>query len=275
MSANCVPGTTVPSPSISTIAFLGIKIDLITPYRLLDLVSDCISSQRKIVIASHNLHSLCLHSGTPSDAESLRRFYDDTDYTLADGMSMVLLGRLMGHRISAQHRIAYNDWLPIMLPFAVDSGWRIFYLGSTPEAAAKGAEILLARYPEVQLKVRHGHFDARYQSASNAKVVAEISAYRPHILFVGMGMPRQERWIHENLNDLDANVILPSGATLDYIAGAKRMAPRWMGKLGLEWAFRLATEPRRLAFRYLAEPWGLLGSVLRNSLEASRSKNPE
>jgi N-acetylglucosaminyldiphosphoundecaprenol N-acetyl-beta-D-mannosaminyltransferase len=270
MSANCVPAITMPGPSVKTIAFLGIRIDLITSARLLDLVSDCISAQRKVVIAHHNLHSLCLHRSSPTDAMSLRRFYDDALYTLADGMSMVVLGRLLGHRISARHRIAYNRWLPLMLPGAIDSGWRIFYLGSTAEVAAKGAEVLRARYPGLQLQVHHGHFDAQHESDSNAKVVAEISEYRPHILFVGMGVPRQECWIQENLNDLDVNVILPSGATLDYIAGAKRMAPRWMSKLCLEWAFRLATEPRRLAFRYLVEPWGLLRPVVANSLEESR-----
>jgi N-acetylglucosaminyldiphosphoundecaprenol N-acetyl-beta-D-mannosaminyltransferase len=87
-----------------------------------------------------------------------------------------------------------------------------------------------------------------------------------------MGMPRQERWILENRDDIDANVIFPSGATLDYIAGAKPMAPRWMGALGLEWAFRLATEPRRLAVRYLVEPWGLLTAVVTNSLQTSRDQ---
>lgn len=83
-------------------------------------------------------------------------------------------------------------------------------------------------------------------------------------------MPRQEKWIQQNRNDIDANVILPSGATLDYVAGTKRMAPRWMGVLGLEWAFRLATEPRRLAYRYLVEPWGFLSAAIRNNLETSR-----
>jgi N-acetylglucosaminyldiphosphoundecaprenol N-acetyl-beta-D-mannosaminyltransferase len=273
MSANCVPAITVPSPSVKTIAFLGVKIDLITPAKLLDLVSDCISAQGKVIIAHHNLHSLTLHRSSPTDALLLRRFYERTHYTLADGMSMIVLGRLLGQHISAQHRVAYNDWLPLMLPVAVESGWRIFYLGSTPEVAARGAEVLRARYPGLELKVHHGHFDAQHQSNSNARVVAEISEYRPNILFVGMGVPRQERWIQENLKDLDVNVILPSGATLDYIAGSKRMAPRWMGKLCLEWAFRLATEPRRLAFRYLVEPWGLLSPVVANSFEESREQS--
>jgi N-acetylglucosaminyldiphosphoundecaprenol N-acetyl-beta-D-mannosaminyltransferase len=85
-----------------------------------------------------------------------------------------------------------------------------------------------------------------------------------------MGMPRQEKWIQDNRKDIRANVILTSGATLDYVVGAKRMAPRWMGTLGLEWAFRLATEPRRLAFRYLIEPWGLLSAVVSKRIEMAR-----
>ena len=190
MSANCVPAIPVPRPPVETVSFLGVKIDLITRATLLDLVSECISAQRKVVIAHHNLHSVSLHRSSPADAPLLRRFYDRAHYTLADGMSMVVLGRLLGHRISPRHRVAYNDWLPVMLPVAVDSGWRIFYLGSTEEIAAKGAEVLRARYPGLQLKVHHGHFETEHQSDSNVKVVAEICDYRPNILFVGMGVPR-------------------------------------------------------------------------------------
>ena len=156
--------------------------------------------------------------------------------------------------------------VPIMLSIAAKNEWRLFYLGSTAEVAATGAQVLIAKFPGLQLKAHDGHFDVQRHGAYNNEVLAEISNYQPHILFVGMGAPRQERWIQENRSDIEANVILTSGATLDYIAGAKRMAPRWMGAVGLEWTFRLATEPRRLASRYLLEPWGLLRAVVTNSL---------
>jgi N-acetylglucosaminyldiphosphoundecaprenol N-acetyl-beta-D-mannosaminyltransferase len=81
---------------------------------------------------------------------------------------------------------------------------------------------------------------------------------------VGMGMPRQELWIEANLNAIQANIILATGAVLDYVAGVIPTPPRWSGPLGLEWAFRLAAEPRRLASRYLIEPWTLVPIVLRN-----------
>ncbi len=263
----------VSAPPLGVVRFMGVTVNLLTSYSLLDLVIDCIATNRTIVIANHNLHSLCLHSSSSSrEAAVFRRFYDDAQYTVADGMSIVALGRLYGREIDYRHRIAYNDWLPLMLPIAVQNGWRVFYLGSTAEVAAKGTLVLTTRFPGLQLKSHHGHFDVKRQGTDNNKVLAEISRFKPQILFVGMGMPRQERWILENRDEIDANVILPSGATLDYIAGAKRMAPRWMGALGLEWAFRLATEPRRLAARYLVEPWGLLAAVITNSLRTSRDQ---
>ena len=74
---------------------------------------------------------------------------------------------------------------------------------------------------------------------------------------VGMSMPRQERWVLDNFERLNTNAILTAGATLDYAAGAVPTPPRWAGKLGLEWLFRLVAEPKRLWRRYLVEPWFL------------------
>jgi N-acetylglucosaminyldiphosphoundecaprenol N-acetyl-beta-D-mannosaminyltransferase len=270
MSAQCSPAVATPGPVVETSSFLGVNIAMVTSNGLLDLVSECIRSQRRVVIAHHNLHSLCLHSSSSGDAALLRRFYDEVEYTVADGMSMIILGRLQGHKLGRRHRVAYNDWLPVLLPMAVRFGWRVFYLGSTVDVADKGAAILRMRFPGLQLDAHHGHFDADRDSNETRHVLATIARFRPNILFVGMGVPRQERWIQDNRRNIEANVILTSGATLDYIAGAKQMAPRWMGNLGLEWAFRLATEPRRLAFRYLVEPWGLISAILTNDIHTSR-----
>jgi N-acetylglucosaminyldiphosphoundecaprenol N-acetyl-beta-D-mannosaminyltransferase len=272
MLAEVVPA--VPGSPMQSITFLGVTVNLLTADGLLDLVAYCIRDQTKIVVANHNLHSLCLHTSSSQDATLMRQFYANAQYTLADGMSIIALGKLHGQPISLRHRIAYNDWLPVMLPVAVKNGWRIFFLGSTADVAAKGVQVLRERFPGLQLRSHEGHFDIRHDGNSNVKVLTEISEFRPHILFVGMGMPRQERWIYENRNEIDANAILPSGATLDYIAGAKRMAPRWMGALGVEWAFRLATEPRRLAYRYLVEPWGLVNALITSSLTPRDQMSP-
>jgi N-acetylglucosaminyldiphosphoundecaprenol N-acetyl-beta-D-mannosaminyltransferase len=113
----------------------------------------------------------------------------------------------------------------------------------------------------------HGYFDANPESQENERVLNAIEAYKPHILMVGMGMPRQEYWIQQNLKRLCANVILPAGAAIDYVAGAVPTPPRWAGRLGLEWAFRLTAEPQRLWRRYLVEPWSILGVVAQDFLK--------
>jgi N-acetylglucosaminyldiphosphoundecaprenol N-acetyl-beta-D-mannosaminyltransferase len=100
-------------------------------------------------------------------------------------------------------------------------------------------------------------------------VLAAIRSFRPHILMVGMGMPRQEHWILDNLDEIEVRVILTAGACMDYVAGAVPTPPRWMGRWGLEWLFRLGSDPTRLWRRYLIEPWFVFRLFIRDLLARS------
>ena len=109
-----------------------------------------------------------------------------------------------------------------------------------------------------QIEVSDGFFDARRDSEENEALIERINTYRPDLLMVGMGMPRQEFWT-QNFARLKAHVILSSnGAAFEYVAGAVPTPPRWAGRIGLEWVFRLVNEPRRLFARYLIKPWCML-----------------
>ena len=101
----------------------------------------------------------------------------------------------------------------------------------------------------------HGFFDTDINSAENKVVVEQIRAFKPNILIIGMGMPRQEKWIYENSAILNADVIMTSGAVMEYVAGTVKTPPRWMGRNGLEWLYRLTEHPERFWFRYMVEPW--------------------
>jgi len=142
---------------------------------------------------------------------------------------------------------------------ARERSWRVFYLGSRPGIADEGARKLIETYSGIDLEYAHGHFDSAGEE--NQKILERIGSYSPHILFVGMGMPRQEHWILDNLEHLGTAVVLPCGAAIDYVAGEIRTPPRWAGRWGLEWLFRLIAEPGRLWRRYLIEPW-LLSALL-------------
>jgi N-acetylglucosaminyldiphosphoundecaprenol N-acetyl-beta-D-mannosaminyltransferase len=233
---------------------------------LTDTVIETVSTNQKWVIANHNMHSLYhFHKEVAAGSDGpFQRYFSRAQRTHIDGMSIVLLARLYGHAAGRIHRVGYTDWLPSLMASAVEKSWRVFYLGSAPGVVDIGAMALQKRHPELQIDYRHGYFDMDPKGSENKSVLRQIADFQPHLLMVGMGMPRQELWIEANLDAIQANVILATGAVLDYVAGVIPTPPRWSGPLGLEWAFRLASEPRRLASRYLMEPWTLIPTILRN-----------
>ena len=159
-------------------------------------------------------------------------------------------------------RSTYLDWRDDFWRLAEARRWRVFYVGWAPGVAQAAAARLAERYPNVRLGCQHGYFDHAAGSPDNAQVLATIAAFEPHVVMVGMGMPLQEIWALENRAALKAGAILTVGAAFDYEAGAQAAAPRWTGRIGLEWLARLIAQPRRLAGRYLLEPWSLLGPAI-------------
>lgn len=239
---------------------LGVQVDALSIPELNSLIAESVKQNRKWIIANHNLHSLYLYHHYPK----MRAFYAKADYTHIDGMPLVLFGKLLGFPLHREQRVTYVDWVNPLMTEAAREGWRIFYLGSKPGIAERGARILRDSFPGLQIGCAHGYIDNSRYSQENLAVLAVIKAYQPHVLMVGMGMPRQEYWIAENLESIHANTILTSGACIDYVAGAIPTPPRWMGRFGLEWLYRLITEPKRLWKRYLLEPWFVVILLLRD-----------
>lgn len=237
-------------------------MDAVTFSDLKSIVEETIELDEQRLVVNHNLHSVYLFH---HDAK-MRAFYEQARHIYIDGMSLVWLGRMLGHRLSRKHRLACIDYMRPLMAEAARGGWRVFHLGSRPEVAERGRHILENEIPGLQIATVHGYFDARPHSEENQQVLERIKEYRPNILMVGMGMPRQEHWILENMDLIQANVVINVGAWLDFLTGAKSTTPRWLGQIGLEWAYRLVTEPRRLWRRYLLEPWFVAGLFLQESL---------
>lgn len=231
--------------------FLGVEMDALDIPQLNGLVAESIQQQQKWIIANHNLHSLYIFHHD----SKMRAFYAKANYTHIDGMPLVFIGKLLGHYLKRKHRVTYADWVWYLMEEAAIKDWRIFYLGSKPGIAQQGANILRQKFPGLKIACAHGYIDVGKDSQENQATIATINAFQPHILMVGMSMPRQEHWILDNLEQLHTNVILPSGACIDYVAGAVPTPPRWMGRMGLEWFYRLFSEPKRLWKRYLLQPW--------------------
>ena len=246
-------------PQRARVRILDADVDLLTTAELTECVDETVRNDARMVVANHNLHSLRLLRRNPE----LRAFYESADLVHIDGMPLVWIARLLGLGARREHRTTYVDWLPEIVALSARRSWRLFYLGSRPGVAQAGLDRLAQRFPGFEGRSMHGYLDQGQPGHASADVIEAIRAFRPHILLVGMGMPRQELWIARHRASLAASVILPCGAAIDYVAGVVPTPPRWAGALGLEWLFRLVAEPRRLAHRYLIEPWALAIPLLR------------
>lgn len=242
------------------VTILGQSMDLVKPEEVLHHIQQAVRQGAKSLIANHNLHSLYLMQKRPE----LGAFYDKADLIEVDSTPLLAFSRALGLHSRGFHRCTYLDWRDHFWSVANREGWRVLSVGGAPGVGDDAARRLKLRYPDTDIAIHHGFFDARPGSSENAAVLDRITAFQPHILFVGMGMPRQELWIAENFERLPDCVILSVGAAFDYEAGVQSAAPRWMGRAGIEWAYRLLHDPKRLFVRYCVEPWTLLPLALRD-----------
>lgn len=224
---------------------LGVGVD---PLDVRELEADVERLARRGggIVLNVNVHCLNLLYGE----RELREFFAAADVVFCDGAGVRLAAAMLGRSLPA--RITYADWLPRLAALAEDRGLSLFFLGARPGVAEAARKNLLASHPGLKVVgARHGFFDHRAGSPGNEAVVAEISAARPDVLLVGLGMPLQERWLMENSHRLDFGVALTGGAVFDYASGRLRRGPRLLTDNGFEWLARLLVEPRRLWRRYL------------------------
>ncbi|MDO8295781.1 MAG: WecB/TagA/CpsF family glycosyltransferase [Caulobacter sp.] len=250
------------------VTLLGQTMDMVKAEEVLHFIANHVAQGKRAIVANHNAHSLYLLRG---NAE-LQAFYERADLVEADSRPLLMWARLTGRSSRAFHRCTYLDWREDFWEIAEAHGWRVFYLGGAPGVAEKAAANIRRTRPGARIAVRDGFFDITPGSAEARSVLDDIAAFAPHVLMVGMGMPRQEIWIHRNYDALPPCVVLPVGAAFDYEAGVQRAAPRWMGRMGVEWLFRLVADPRRLFHRYCVEPWRLLGLLVDDAVASARSR---
>ncbi|MHA3683342.1 WecB/TagA/CpsF family glycosyltransferase [Leucobacter sp. HY1908] len=179
--------------------------------------------------------------------------------TYADGQSIVWASRLLGR--SLPERLATTDLAVPVLWAAARDRIPVYFLGAEPGVAEHAANQLRAQIPGLQLRTHHGYFSER----DTERITADIARHRTRILFVGLGNPVQERWVAAHAEKLPA-AVLTCGGLFDWLSGANKRAPRWMIRAGLEWAWRVLLEPRRLAGRYLIGNTQFMAALARQRL---------
>lgn len=200
-----------------------------------------------------------------------REVYERAFLVLPDGMPIIWAARLLG--IPLIEKISGSDLFPQLCMLSARKGYRLFFLGGREDAAIKAANVLRNRMPGVQIVGCYSPpFEFENNDDENKKIVKLIRNSHPDILCVGLGAPKQEKWIFKYRESLKVPVSIGVGISFEFIAGIVRRAPIWMRNSGLEWFWRLLMEPRRLARRYLIEDPRFLWLILKQTLLHSDDK---
>jgi len=182
------------------------------------------------------------------DSPEFRAVMNAADLVTPDGMPLVWGLRLLGVR--AATRVYGPNLTPVVLGAAAREAVPVGFYGATPQVLERLLSVLRSRFPGLKLVYAFSPPFRALSSDEDEEVVREINLSGARILFVGLSTPKQEYWMAAHRGRVRA-VMVGVGAAFDFIAGTKPQAPRWLMPLGLEWLFRLATEPRRLWRRYL------------------------
>lgn len=203
------------------------------------------------------------------DDPEFRSVYERAALVLADGMPLLWASRLLGTPLRA--KVSGSDLFVEFAAEAARRGLRLYLLGGRPGAAARAAQVLTERHPGlVVCGVDSPPLGFDRDEALNRRALAKIRAARPDVLFVGLGAPKQEKWIHRWRHDAGVPVSIGVGVSFEFVAGLVRRAPRLLQRVGLEWAWRLLMEPRRLWRRYLVEDTRFVWLFLRQWASARR-----
>lgn len=177
-----------------------------------------------------------------------RRILRQSDLNTADGMPVVWTQQLLGSRQAT--RVYGPTLMQWLLHDASEKGYRIGFYGGKPEAVERLVKNLKLVYPRMNIVLQISPPYRELTREEDDEMTARINAARPDLLWIGLGCPRQERWMAEHRHRIPA-VMIGVGAAFDFLSGTVRQAPRWMQNSGLEWFYRLICEPRRLWKRYL------------------------
>ena len=236
-----------------TVSLFGLDIDAIPMREAVNRLCRWIAQRDGCCryVVTPNVDHLVLLRDNPA----LREAYRDASLVVADGLPLVLASRLFGKPIP--QRVAGSDLVPALFAAADQQhSMRVFLLGAAAGVAEQAAERIESTWPCVRVTGVHSPpLGFEHNAIDNRQILDRIAQQQPDVLVVGLGAPKQELWVHAHQQHIPASVALCAGATIDFLAGHKRRAPRWIQRIGMEWCHRMLTDPRRLVRRYARDAW--------------------
>jgi N-acetylglucosaminyldiphosphoundecaprenol N-acetyl-beta-D-mannosaminyltransferase len=235
---------------------LGVGVSAINMQMALDTIHKWIQRRESHYVCLTGVHGVIASYRN----EAIRKVHNSAGLVTPDGMPLVWLSRFLG--FSHVERVYGPDLMLAVCEQSQRHGYRHFFYGGGPGVGETLAKRLRSRFPGLQIA---GIYSPPFRALSadeDEAVLIQINHARPDIVWVGISTPKQEVWMAEHVKRLSAPVLIGVGAAFDFHSGIKRQAPRWMMGVGLEWLFRLLSEPRRLGPRYLVNNTLFLGLIV-------------
>jgi N-acetylglucosaminyldiphosphoundecaprenol N-acetyl-beta-D-mannosaminyltransferase len=239
------PNGRIPSSGVARTNILGVGVSAIDMERALDTIERWVVLREARYVCVTGVHGIM----ESVQDESLRRIHNQAGMVTPDGVPLVWLSRLWGS--PNVRKVCGPDLLPACCERGLEKGFRHFFYGGTEGVANLLSERLHSRFHGLSVVGTYCPPFRSMTEAEDGELVRRINDAGPDIVWVGLSTPKQERWMAAHVGRLSAPVLLGVGAAFDVHAGLKSRAPAWMQRSGLEWLFRLRTEPRRLWRRYL------------------------
>ena len=224
---------------------LQTRFHQLTCCELIDYVITMAKQSQKTIVSNVNVRAMNYAYNLPW----YREFINRSDLVFCDGFGVLLASRILGYNLRSDHRMTCPDYIENLAKTCERENISLYLLAGKPGVVDKAIQKFKAAAPNLRVDGHHGYFTK--EGDENEQIIQKINQFKPDVLYVGFGMPLQERWIIDNLEKIDARVFLPLGACLDFYTGSVYRGPKWMTDSGLEWLSRLLTEPGRLWSRYL------------------------
>ena len=243
----------------------GLPLAPLTRQQAVERVHELIEARKPSFFITANLHYAML----TSEVAELDSINQEAAFILADGAPLVVASRRTANPVP--ERVAGSDLIYDLCEMAADRGHSVYLLGGSQGIADEAARRLVARNPKLQIVGTACPKPADLIEPQVDDLIRRVRDVRPDLLFVALGQPKGEFWLARHLKSLEVPVAAQIGATLDFVAGRVQRAPKIFQRTGLEWAFRIYTDPRRLGPRYWKNAQFLFKQLLRDHLLGSKA----
>lgn len=233
---------------MARIKFMNTDIDNLTMAETLNEIDKLIQKKNCSYVVTPNVD----HIVRLEKDEELQKVYKNASLILTDGKPLIWISKW--YKTPIKEKISGSDLFPRVCQLAANKNYTMYLLGAAEGVADKAAKNLMDKYKGLNIVGTYSPpFGFEKDKVELKKIERQIQEVHPDILIVGLGCPKQEKYMYHHCKELDVPISFGLGASIDFEAGNIKRAPRWMSEHGLEWLYRITQDPKRLAKRYLVD----------------------